>query len=163
MGCDSEFKNRSPTAPSQTSWSCATCWGSRPPLLRLTATAARSQVMSAGSPVINPLSLCLSEEQLEEDKLHSNEGKVSPVLAAHLQNLVAVFLIQSLFFTLAPLVARGCDSGLGFLIPAFFTRSSIHVWSFPHQHICTAPLTPSCQITAGASSSSPVNCLPAAV
>lgn len=53
--------------------------------------------MPAVSPIINPLFLCLSEEQLEEDELHSNGGKVSPVLAAHLQNVVAMFLIQSLF------------------------------------------------------------------
>lgn len=131
--------------------------------LSITAHAARSELMPAAPPIINPFFLCLSEEQLEEDELHSNGGKVSPVLAAHLQNLVAMFLIQSLFSLplgswLVAMTQAWVSSS-----PPFFTRSSIHVWSFPHQHICTTPLTPSCQITAGGSSSSPVNCLPAAV
>lgn len=41
------------------------------------ADAARSEALQTIAPVINSFFLCLSEEQLEEDKLHSNGGKVS--------------------------------------------------------------------------------------
>lgn len=114
-------------------------------VLCVPADAVRSEALQTIAPVINSFFLCLSEEQLEEDKLHSNGGKVSsspahtehtPILAAHLRIWSSCFSFSRKF---SPRIGSWLVPHLApplFHIPAGFIRSSIHVWSVPRQHIC---------------------------
>lgn len=118
------------------------------------ADAARREALQTIAPVINSFFLCLSEEQLEEDKLHSNGGKVSSSPPPHplTPNAHPSRLLTSGYGLGVSHSAESFHPRIGwwlvppplapplFHIPAGFIRSSIRVWSVSTSAYLSAPI-----------------------